>query len=171
MQQPSISPRISYALTQPPLWLSAAMPLRYTLAIPTRSGRLRAAALVYGAALLAWSSLEDNSVLPVSLLGGGLALIALAFWITGSYGGKTFAGRAALVAAALAGAAAGFASTLAVAALMLVKTGMHSHLFPDYPFGMMVEILERAPLWALVGSLAGIGLLLAWWAFRTRETT
>ena len=137
-----------------------------TLTIPKRRGKLRLGALGYGVLLFIWSSIEDNSVLPVALLGGGLALILLALWITGRFGGRAFAGRSALLAAALAGAAAGLAAALAVALLMLIKDGLHAHLFPDYPFGMIVDILARAPLWALAGIFAGIGGLLAWWAVK-----
>lgn len=142
---------------------------RYRLSIPARRGALRVAALVYGVGLFLWSSLEDNSVLPVVLLGSGLALILLALWLSDHYGGQSFSGRAALIAAALAGAATGCASALAVTALMLLKTGLHAHAFPDYPFGMMTGILARTPLWALAGSLAAVGLLLAYWALRPTE--
>ncbi len=90
----------------------------------------------------------------------------MALWIIRQYGGRTLAGRTALLATALAGAALGLASSLATAVLMLVKDGLHSHLFPDYPFGMIVAILERSPLWALAGIFAGIGLLLAWWTIQ-----
>lgn len=128
-------------------------------------------ALVYGAALLIWSSLEDNSVLPAALLGGGLAVIILVRWITRRWGGRTVAGRAALAAASAVGAAAGASAALATAVLMLIKDGLHSHLFPDYPFGMILDMLARAPLWALAGALAGIGLLLAWWAVQARRKT
>lgn len=83
--------------------------------------------------------------------------------------GRTFAARAALLGAALAGAAFGLAASLAVAALMLIKDGLHSHLFPDYPFGMIVDILMRAPLWALAGIFAGVGLLLAGWAIKRKK--
>lgn len=141
----------------------------HTFTVPAYSGRLRLIALAYGAVLLFWSSLEDNSVLPVALLGGGLALLALSLWLTQRYGGRTFAGRTALLGAVLAGAAFGLAASLAVAVLMLIKDGLHSHLFPDYPFGMIVDILTRAPLWALAGSFAGIGLLLAWWAIKQKK--
>lgn len=141
----------------------------YTLIVPALGGRLRLAALAYGGLLLVWSSLEDNSVLPVSALGWGLAVIALTLWITRHYGGRRIAGRAALLATALAGAAAGLGATLAGTLLMLVKTGLHSHVFPDYPFGLMVDILARAPLWALAGMLAAVGLLLVWWAAKSKK--
>ncbi len=52
------------------------------------------------------------------------------------------------------------------AALMLIKNGLHAHLFPDYPFGMIAEILTRAPVWALAGIFAGVGALLARWTVK-----
>jgi len=141
----------------------------FTLTIPRRSTTLRLAALASGGIIFLWMSLEDTNVLPVTLLGGGLALILLALWVTGRFGGRTFEGRSAVMAAALVGAAWGLAAALVVALLMLIKNGLHGHLFPDYPFGMIAEILARAPLWALAGIFAGIGGLLAWWGVRKRS--
>ena len=74
--------------------------------------------------------------------------------------------RFRIVGAALLGAIAGLGGVLATVALMLLKTGMHSHIFPDYPPGEMLEMLQRAPTWALAGALAGVGLALAVRALR-----
>ena len=139
------------------------------LTIPKLGSRLRLSALGYGVILFIWSSLEDNSVLPVALLGSGLTLLLGALWVAARFGGKTFAARSALLFAALAGAATGLGSGLAVVLLMLIKNGLHAHLFPDYPFGLIVDILARAPLWALAGIFAGIGLLLALWAIKQKD--
>ena len=107
--------------------------------------------------ILLWTSLEDNSVLPVALIGGGLALISAALWITRRYGGRSLHGRGALIAAALSGAAVGGGSALATAALMLIKDGLHSHLYPDYAFGLIAEMVIRAPLWSTSGRVRGHG--------------
>lgn len=134
--------------------------------IPVYTTRLRLIALIYGGGLLLWTSLEDNSVLPVVLLGTGLALIAAALWITRRFGGRSFNGRGALIAAALIGAGIGGGNALATAVLMLIKDGLHSHLFPDYAFELIAAMVQRAPLWSVAGAFAGLGLLLAWWAVR-----
>ncbi len=127
-------------------------------------------ALVYGALLLLWSSLEDNSVVPVVLLGSGLALLIVTLTTIRRFGGRTFAPQATLLGAALLGALTGLLAALASAALMLVKDGLHSDLYPDYPFGLIVDTLARAPLWALAGIFAGIGVLLAWWALQENKS-
>ena len=162
--------RTSFVLSQ----LLPANPLPATelsLIIPRRGAKLRLGALGYGALLFVWSSVEDNHTLPVTLLGSGLGLLLLTLWITGRFGGRMLAGRSALLAAALFGAAAGLAAARATAAMMLLKDGLHAHAFPDYPFGMITAILARAPLWALAGIFAGMGLLLAWWGMKRKDVT
>jgi hypothetical protein len=136
--------------------------------VPAYRGRLRVIALVYGLILLLWSSLEDNRLLPVIVLGGGLAFLVMILWVTRRFGSRSFAPRSALLGAALLGAITGLIAALASAALMLVKDGLHSDLYPDYPFGLIIDTLARAPLWALAGIFAGIGLLLAWWAIKDK---
>jgi hypothetical protein len=140
----------------------------FTLTIPRWRGRLRVIPLVYGVVLLLWSSLEDNSVLPVTLLGSGLAFLMTLLWVIRRFGGRTFAARNGLLGASVLGATTGLLGALASAALMLVKDGLHSDLYPDYPFSLIVDTLARAPLWALAGIFAGIGLLLAWWAVKRK---
>ena len=142
----------------------------FTLTIPHWRSRLRVVALIYGALLLLWSSLEDNSVVPVVLLGGGLALLITVLWTVRRYGGRTLTGRNGLLGASVLGAVTGLLGALASAGLMLVKDGLHSDLYPDYPFGLIVDTLARAPLWALAGILAGFGLLLAWWALQENKS-
>ena len=124
--------------------------------------------LIYGITLLLWSSLEDNSVLPVTLLGSGLALLVTLLWVVRRFGGRTYVSQNVFLGAAVIGAATGLIAVLASAALMLVKDGLHSDLYPDYPFGLIVDTLARAPLWALAGIFAGIGILLAWWAVKRK---
>ena len=144
-------------------------PTSLAFRVPAYGTSQRWLVLASGGAALLWTSLEDNHVLPVVLLGAALALALMLRWITRRWGGSIFAGRAALLGAAGAGALTGVSAALATTALMLLKDGLHAHLFPDYPFGMIIDILARAPLWALAGALAAVGLLLAWWALHTRD--
>lgn len=136
------------------------------MAIPVYTSRLRLIALIYGGLLLLWTSLEDNSVLPVAILGVGLALILIAFWITRRFSRRNLNN----ISAALIGAAVGALGALMTALLMLIKVGLHSHLYPDYPFGLIGEMLLRLPLWGIAGAFAGIGLLLAWKALQAEKS-
>ena len=58
------------------------------------------------------------------------------------------------------GAGVGAGTALITALLMIWKTGMHAHPFPDYPTGLILDILRRAPMWALAGILVGVALAL-----------
>lgn len=121
--------------------------------------RYRNLALIYAGAALLWLQLEDNSVLPAVAFGLGGALLFVIRRAAQHH-------LSELLPAAPAGAATGLLAALAAAALMILKTGMHSHAFPDYPPDQILAVLERAPLWTLAGMLAGTGLALAAKALR-----
>jgi hypothetical protein len=122
--------------------------------------------LGYGFTTLLWLQLEDNHVLPVTLLGlAGVTLLGI-FWALSKFGGSALPLRIVVLGVMLLGALIGVGTALATALLMLFKTGMHAHLFPDYPPGLMIATLQRAPLWGLAGALAGLGLALLWLATR-----
>lgn len=135
------------------------------LRLPARPRRARWLALAFGAALLAWTSLEDNHVWPVALLGWGLSALLVGWRVWGSVGGQRLPLRAAAPGAALVGAITGLGACLAAVGLMLFKNALHAHIFLDYPPGLMLATLERAPAWAAAGGLAGLGLVLIWRAF------
>lgn len=123
--------------------------------------RRRLIALGYGLALFIWLQVEDNSPLPVALFGSGLSIL-----LTLDRLSRTVPPRYRLAGSAALGAIAGLGATLATVALMVLKTGMHSHVFPDYPPGQMLELLQRAPVWTVAGALAGLGVALAMRAVR-----
>lgn len=143
-----------------------------SLVFPAPNPRLiRLTALISGAALFMWLSVEDNTIAPAVIAGLVLSLVTAYAWINNNLGGKTLSLRSVISGAALLGAVIGLGTAAAASGLMLLKNGMHSHVFPDYPFGVIVEILQRAPLWALAGGLAGFGLALAWSALRPEPVT
>ncbi|MBL8133356.1 MAG: hypothetical protein JNL42_15965 [Anaerolineae bacterium] len=119
----------------------------------------RAAALFFGAALLIWMGVEDHSaVMPVLF---GFILSGLFFL---HRDGRLLKQRGAEAALILAGSGIGLGTALTAALLMLVKTGWHGHLFPDFPPGMILDVLARAPWWGAAGAFAGLGTaLLARW--------
>ncbi len=119
--------------------------------------------IAYGLALFIWLQVEDNTPVAAAILGGGLAAL-----LTLDRLARSLPPRRWIAGAALLGAIAGLGGVLATVTLMLLKTGMHSHSFPDYPPGEMLAMLQRAPTWALAGALAGVGLALAVKALRRR---
>ena len=122
------------------------------------SNRSRHLLVVAGIAILLWSSLEDIDALAVTLLGLLLAT-ALGSWLVDS---MPFNGNGRHLSRpkrmALAGTGIGALTSVTTSLLMLFKNLRHAHVFPDYPPAMMLATLERMPLWALAGGLAGIGL-------------
>jgi hypothetical protein len=137
--------------------------------IPIRGRRARWLTLVYGLLLFLWLSPEDNQVWPVAVLGWGLAALTIIMTLVGRIGGQMIPNRYLLPGAGLLGALIGLGASLAAVALMLFKNAMHAHLFLDFPPGLMIATLERAPVWALAGALAGLGLGLAWLAVKPLE--
>jgi hypothetical protein len=130
--------------------------------LPTLTPAVRSGAVGYGLLVFLWLSPEDNHVWPVALLGAGLAVVAGGVFAANRFGGRWIPARWILPGAALAGLVAGAGGALAAAGLMLLKSGLHSHLFPDYPLPMILAMLERAPAWGLAGLLASAALALLW---------
>ena len=120
--------------------------------------RFRNAALLYAALTLFWLQLEDNQMLPVVLLGAAGAALLVFHWLRGALNLRR-PGVRAWAEAALSGALLGLAAALTTTFLMVLKAGMHGHVFPDYPPGQILALLSRAPTWALAGALAATGLL------------
>ncbi len=132
-----------------------------------RPGRWsRLLALGYGFALFVWLSVEDTASWPAALFGLGLSSLIAILLTLDKIGGRWLAGRYMPVFGLLLGAVIGLGSSPAAAGLMFFKNARHAHLFPDYPAGMMLAVLERAPLWAAAGALAGLSIGLAWVALR-----
>lgn len=136
------------------------------LRLPALNRRTRLIAVVYGLLLFLWLSPEDNQVWPVALLGNGLAALLVARAVLVNLGGREIPARYVLPGAALLGGLTGLGGSVATALLMFFKNALHAHLFLDYPPGLLLAILQRAPGWALAGALAGFGLALLWRARR-----
>jgi hypothetical protein len=126
----------------------------------------RLLALGYGIALFVWLSVEDVAVWPAALFGLGLSSLIVILLTLDKIGGRWLAGRYLLVLGLLLGAADGLGTSVATAVLMFFKNARHAHVLPDYPVDMIIAVLERAPLWAAAGALAGLSVGLVWLALR-----
>ncbi len=137
------------------------------LLIPTLSRRaIRLASLAYGGIVFLWLRIEDDAIWPAAAFGAAAAVIAALAWASRTFGGQHLPGHYVAAGLALLGALSGLATAAIAALLMLLKNGLHAHLFPDFPFGVIVAVLQLSPVWALAGGLAGFGLALAWLALR-----
>lgn len=130
--------------------------------LPALTPRLRLGAISYGLLVFLWLSPEDNHVWPVAALGAGLSLMVGGLAVISRFGGRWLPGRWLLPGGALVGLVMGAGGALAAAGLMLLKTALHSHIYPDYPLPLILAMLERAPAWGLAGLLTGGALTLLW---------
>jgi hypothetical protein len=140
---------------------SSCLDRRYTvpmLTVPPYPRRLSLLTLLYGIFALVWLSAED-SVWLVTVLGFLLSLLSAAHAIF-RLSGRRFDARLWIPAAAIVGALVGAGTVVATVVLMLLKTSVHSHLFPDYPFPLISGIVERLLPWIAAGALAGLALAL-----------
>ena len=114
-----------------------------------KSRRLRWFVLLYALGVLLWLSLEDTDVVRVVIVGLiGMLLLAHSEWRR--------ARRVSALRALLIGAGIGVGTAISAALLMVWKTGMHAHPFPDYPPALILSVIERAPVWALAGALSAL---------------
>jgi hypothetical protein len=139
------------------------------LRLPERGRRVRLITIFYGILVFFWFSPEDDSILTVTILGTGLALLLVVRSILSKFGGKRIPIHWVVPGIGLSGALIGLGGSVLTALLMLLKNARHSHLFPDYPPEVMLATLERAPVWALAGAMTGLGLGLAWLALRQAD--
>ena len=118
--------------------------------------------LLFGFVLLFWMSVEDNQVWPAALLGAGLSALVVGLNLLKRWGGRIVPTRLAVPGAVIVGALVGLGASLLTGGLMVFKNALHGHVYLDFPPGLVLAVLERAPVWSLAGGLVGLGLLLLW---------
>lgn len=128
--------------------------------VPHLDYRLRLGLLAYGIVILLWLSLEDNQIWPVTILGTGTAFLGMLSFLSRRYGAHQFEGRSLLMLGVVAGGITGASAVASVAALMFFKSAWHSHIYPDFPPQLILDMLSRLPAWGLAGALLGLGAAL-----------
>ena len=123
--------------------------------VPERTRWIRLGAwAAAGAVWLVWLGYEDQGPgTPV-----GMAAVLAAAWGLGAIlGGRERVGenRRPTARFLLIGLASGAAVGPLAAFLMLIKTSIHSHPFPDFAPADLSAAIGRTPIWAGVGLLAG----------------
>jgi hypothetical protein len=118
--------------------------------------RFKLAVVIVGLFTVVWMVSEGDLlcdvVLAASLLLVGLMAIARRWpWIRALSPGKTVA------LGAVGGLGYGMGLVLLSLFLMAVKTGLHAH-GPEYTVYELVWVWNQLPLWAVAGSLVGLGI-------------
>jgi archaellum biogenesis protein FlaJ (TadC family) len=68
----------------------------------------------------------------------------------------------------IVGSLTGLAVTPVALFLMALKTGLHSHLAPEFTSSQVIIVLARTPIWIIGGLLIGVGMGLISWSQQTK---
>lgn len=110
---------------------------------------LRGIAILMGTLILIWLPYEDNG--PFLPLGMGIMIaVILAYWFIIQFDVKV-GFRKSISLSLLVAITPIFASSL----LMIFKSGLHNHGFPDFPLSDLIFILNFLPLSILSGLVFG----------------
>jgi hypothetical protein len=130
---------------------------------PRAAARLRVTALFLGACILLWLPFEDTRI--TWPLGFGIAITAwCAVFLVNRYLASITAKHpqvrplALLARFSLVGLLAGLAVSPLTLFLMVFKTGLHGHGFPDFTFDQLLSVLRRTPVFGLSGLLLSLGI-------------
>jgi hypothetical protein len=114
---------------------------------------LRLAGLLLGIALFLWLPFEDRSVNWALSFAGGISLWGATRFLVD----RQTVGWRLLVRHAWVGTLAGLAVAPLALLLMVFKSGVHAHGFPDFTYDQMQTVLLRTPVWTSSGLLLGLG--------------
>jgi len=131
----------------------------HPLTIPAYPKRLSLITLLFGIGVFLWLTPEDTVWL-AALLGVGIALIGTAHAVFKFASGRTFRARTWFPGLIGIGAASGAGAVVATIGLMLIKTSVHNHLYPDYSLGVMAAMAQRLGSWSLAGACIGLAVAL-----------
>lgn len=120
-----------------------------------RSWALRLLWASAGAAWLFWLGYEDRSLRPALGLAALITLAASLNWIQRRRNRTADEYRWGLKL--VIGAGIGGIVPLLASLLILVKVSLHSHNPADFSAADLAAVLERWPIWAAIGFLAGGG--------------
>ena len=121
---------------------------------PGTTRQIRLLAILLGIILLAWVSVEDQSVTLALLFAAGLCMLAAGEWLASS---PRFSSGKGWLAYPLAGLVSGASTAPIALVLMAIKTGLHGHSVPDYTPAQMSAVLISFPIWTGAGAIIGLG--------------
>lgn len=115
--------------------------------------KLHLGATALGIVLLFWIPVEDTTLVPAILLATTIcALTLVALWpkiVTTT--------KAQIAVIAFAGFLTGGTVPVVAALLAILKSGLHSHGYPDFNNAQLIDLLTRIPVWSTAGLLSALG--------------
>lgn len=127
----------------------------FSITLPQRGNQHTIAAALFGAILLGWLSVEDSTVIAVSILGTGLSCLLVILAVLRWWGGRKITLQQWLPGMILMGGLVGFGAVWCTMSLMIFKNAWHSHAYPDFSSTLIVGISQRLIPWTIAGSLWG----------------
>jgi hypothetical protein len=121
--------------------------------LTTLKRRLRFTTLAFGILFFAWITIEDTSTQWVMILGiGGSILATISILVYNNHDHLS-----PWLVYPSSGLLCGLLVTPLAVVLMAVKTGLHSHITPDFSLQQIILVLKTTPIWAVSGLLVGTG--------------
>lgn len=130
--------------------------------IPPRPLWLRWLLILVSGAIFFWTGVEDDRIGIAVTLGTLFCGVILAHWLTGALTIRVLHDDQIWMAWAFFGALTGGGGIVTAVIIMAFKDARHAHPFPDYPIGLLADLIARAPVWALAGAFVGLGVYAAW---------
>ncbi len=137
------------------------------MTLPAHSRLLTVLTYVIGLAFFVWLGAADESAWGATALGALLPALFLAHFLLRRFGGQSLLLRKVMLLIAASGLLAGCVAPLVTAMLMAIKVSLNVTLYSPE---LVLNMLERTPLWALSGLIVGAGLALTVYA-RHRPAT
>lgn len=124
--------------------------------IPLSIPHFKLAAAIVSLYAVIWLALEGDVTRDI-LLASSLLALGIVYITTHRLGGRTLSAGRFIGWATGSGVALGCGLALLTLFLMALKTGLHAH-GPEYTPQEVAWVWRQLPLWAGVGTLAGLGL-------------
>jgi hypothetical protein len=104
--------------------------------------------------MLLWLSLENSSELVVMILAIVTSFLLTIVIMAKKYQSLPLPFHNFVIAGVLAGAAV----TPLALTFIIIKNGLHAHIYPDYSIQQISIIIHRTPIWIVGGFLISIGV-------------
>ena len=128
---------------------------------------VRSAWAFSGLLWLFWLGYEDRSLTSVMLVAVAIIIAASITIFYRTIWSREAQGSRGFFWSALLGLAAGLSVGPTTLLLVAVKISLHDHSFPDFTLLDMVSVLNRMPIWGIIGLLSGMAF---GWVFSARKS-